>query len=91
MAQILVLLPALTACSDCGVQQRDSLDPLGFAIRIQPIVERIKAEVPGLILNLFDDGTPMGSVDDLATTLNITEPDGPAVGTFFNIQVTLHD
>ena len=83
VAQIQVLLPALTACSDCVVKQRDSLDPLSFAIRIQPIVERIKAEVPGLILNMFDYGTPMGSVDDLATALNITEPDGPAVGTFF--------
>ena len=70
----------------CGVQQGDPLGPLGFAITLQPIVERIKAEVPGLILNSWylDDGTLMGSAEDLAKALNIIESDGPAVGLVLN-------
>ena len=68
------------------MQQGDPLGPLGFAITLQPIVERIKAEVPGLILNSWylDDGTLMGSAEDLAKALNIIESDGPAVGLVLN-------
>ena len=75
-----------TILSCCGVQQGDPLGPLGFAITLQPIVERIKAEVPGLILNSWylDDGTLMGSAEDLAKALNIIESDGPAVGLVLN-------
>ena len=75
-----------TILSCCGVQQGDPLGHLGFAITLQPIVERIKAEVPGLILNSWyvDDGTLMGSAEDLAKALNIIESDGPAVGLVLN-------
>ena len=46
------------------------------------MVERIRAEVPGLTLNAWylDDGTLMGSPEDLAAALNIIEEDGPSVG-----------
>lgn len=34
----------------CGVQQGDPLGPLCFALTLQPIVERIKREVPSLLV-----------------------------------------
>ena len=85
-SQPLLHLGSDTILSCCGVQQGDPLGPLGFAITLQPIVERIKAEVPGLILNSWylDDGTLMGSAEDLAKALNIIESDGPAVGLVLN-------
>ena len=45
--------------SCCGVQQGDPLGPLGFSLTLHPIIERIKAEVPSLPLNVWylDDGT----------------------------------
>ena len=53
--------------SCCGVQQGDPLGPLGFALTLQPFIEKIKAEVPGLSLNAWyiDDGTLVGSPEDL--------------------------
>lgn len=38
-----------TILSRCGVQ--DPLSPLGFALSLQPIVEKIREEVPGLLIN----------------------------------------
>ena len=53
--------------SCCGVQQGDPLGPLGFALTLHPIVERIKAEVPDLLLNALylDDGMLVGFSVDL--------------------------
>ena len=72
--------------SCCGVQQGDPLGPLGFALTLHPIVERIKAEVPGLALNVWylDDGTLVGSPEDLAVALSIIEKFGPLVGLHLN-------
>ena len=67
--------------SCCGVQQGDPLGPLGFALSLHPLVEHIKAEVPGLALNAWylDDGTLVGSPEDLAAALHIVERDGPSL------------
>ena len=48
--------------SCCGVQQGDPLGPLGFALALHPIIETIKEEVPGLLINAWylDDGTLSG-------------------------------
>ena len=56
-----------TILSCCGVQQGDPLGPLCFALSLHPIIERIKEEVPGLLINAWylDDGTLCGSVRDL--------------------------
>ena len=72
--------------SRCGVQQGDPLGPLGFALTLQPIVERIKTEVPGLKINAWylDDGTLCGSPADLAAALSIVEQDGPTRGLYLN-------
>ena len=44
------------------------MGPLGFALTLQPFIEKIKAEVPGFSLNAWyiDDGTLVGSPEDLA-------------------------
>ena len=56
-----------TIKSKCGVQQGDPLGPLGFALVLQPIIEHIKREVPGLKINAWylDDGTLVSSPPDL--------------------------
>ena len=68
---------SLLSC--CGVQQGDPLGPLGFALTLQPLIERLKADVSGLNLNVWylDDGTLMGSPEDLAAALHIVESEGP--------------
>ena len=72
--------------SCCGFQQGDPLGPLGFALTLHPIVERIKAEVPDLLLNTWylDDGTLVGSSANLKAALDIIERDGPSVGLHLN-------
>ena len=68
--------------SCCGVQQGDPLGPLGFALTLQPIVQKIKAAVPRLKINAWylDDGTLCGSPCDLAAALRIVEEEGPPRG-----------
>ena len=75
-----------TILSCSGVQQGDPLGPLGFALTLHPILERIKQEVPNLLLNSWylDDGTLCGSIADLCAALAIIEEDGPARGLFLN-------
>ena len=72
--------------SCCGVQQGDPLGPLGFALALHPIIETIKEEVPGLLINAWylDDGTLSGSLSDLSRALAIIESEGPSRGLFLN-------
>ena len=85
-SQPLLHLGLDTICSCCGVQQGDLLGTLGFALTLHPVVERIKAEIPGLALNAWylDNGTLVGSPGDLAAALHIIERDGPSVGLDLN-------
>ena len=84
--QPLLLLGKGSIHSCCGVQHGDPLGPLGFALSLHPLVERIKAEAPGLALNAWylDDGTLVGSLEDLAAALHIVERDGPTLGLHLN-------
>ena len=84
--QPLLHLGSYSIRSCCGVQQGDPLGPLGFAITLQSMVERIKTEVPKLTINSWylDDGTLMGSPEDLAAALEIVETEGPALGLSLN-------
>ena len=77
--------------SCCGVQQGNPLGPLGFALKLHPLVERIQAEASALALNAWylDDGTLIGPPTDLATALNITECDGPPRGLYLNCSKSL--
>ena len=75
-----------TILSCCGVQQGDPLGPLGFALALHPIVERIKRELPTLLINVLylDNGTFCGSAEDLLKALAIIEEDGPSRGLYLN-------
>ena len=85
-AQPLLHFGNFTILSSCGVQQGDPLGPLAFALALHPIVERIKREVPSLLINAWylDDGTLVGHADDLRAALAIVEEDGPARGLRLN-------
>ena len=84
--QPLLLLGDNSIRSCCGVQQGDPLGPLGFALTLHPLVERIRAEVPSLTLNTWylDDGTLVGPPGSLATALHIVESVGPSIGLHLN-------
>ena len=77
--------------SCCGVQQGDPLGPLGFALTLHPIIERIRAEVPSLALNAWylDDGTLVGPPGVLSAALHIVESEGPSVGLHLNREKSL--
>ena len=68
-----------TIPSCCGVQQGNPLVPLCFALTLHSVIEKIKREVPDLLINVWylDDGTLCGSSDDLLKALNIIEEEGP--------------
>ena len=89
--QPLLFLGEESIRSCCGVQQGDPLGPLGFALALHPLAERIKSEVPGLSLNAWylDDGTLVGSPGDLAAALYIIERDGPTIGLQLNRKKSL--
>ena len=72
--------------SRCGVQQGDPQGPLCFALTLQPIVERIKREIPSILCNAWylDDGSLCGAPQDLAAALKIIEEDGPLRGLYLN-------
>ena len=72
--------------SCCGVQQGDPLGPLGFALTLHPLVERIQVVASSLELNAWylDDGTLVGPPSGLAAALNIVESDGPPRGLHLN-------
>ena len=81
----------LSILSCCEVQQGDPLGPLCFALTLQPIVERIKREVPSLVCNVWylDDGTLCGTPQDLDAALKIIEEEGPPRGLHLNRQKSL--
>ena len=69
--QPILLFGDYSILSCTGVQQGDPLGPLAFSILLQPIIERIQDEVPGLNLNgwYLDDGILCGSLSDLQAAL----------------------
>ena len=82
MDQPFLRLGEHTILSSCGVQQGDPLGPLGFALILQPIIEKIKEEVPNLLINAWylDDGTLCGSASDLCAALAINQSQPPPSG-----------
>ena len=85
-SQPLLIFGQETILSCCGVQQGDPLGPLGFALTLHPIVQRIRDEVSGLSLNAWylDDGTLVGSPRDLSAALNMVESEGHSIGLHLN-------
>ena len=80
--QPLLFLGDHTILSCLGVQQRDPLGPLAFALALHPLVEQIKQGVPGLWLNSWylDDGTLCGSPADISSALSLLKAGGPPRG-----------
>ena len=74
----------IRSCS--GVQQGDPQGPLGSALTLHPVVERIKCKVPNLRINAWylDDATLCGSPSELATAPKIIEEEGTPRGLFLN-------
>ena len=74
----------LSSCA--GVQQGDPLGPLCFALSLHPLVEKIQATVPDLLLNVWylDDGTLCGPPNSLSAAFSIIESFGPPLGLFLN-------
>jgi len=58
----------------------------GFILTLQPLLEKLKAFVSDLSLNVryLDDGTLMVSTEDLAVALCIVKEEGPALGLQLN-------
>ena len=75
-------LPILSCCGAQG----DPLGPLGFALVLHSVIEKIKESVPGLLINVWflDDGTLCGTEQELAIALSIIELEGPPRGLFLN-------
>ena len=90
-SQPFLLLDDKIIKSCCGVQQGDPLGPLGFSLVLQPIIQKIRNQVPNLKVNAWylDDGTLCGSPADLAQALDIIESEGPSCGLHLKIS-SLH-
>jgi hypothetical protein len=76
---------AMTSCT--GVRQGDPLGPLLFCLALAPIMRKIQDECPSLDLMTFylDDGTFIGSREELLRALAILQTDGAAVGLSLNL------
>ena len=72
--------------SSCGVQQGDPLGPLCCTLTLHPVIEQIKREITGLLVNAWylDDGTLCGSNRDFYSALTIIESQGPSRGLLLN-------
>ena len=72
--------------SSSGAQQGDPLASLLFALTLHPLLLRIKDEHPNLLLHVFflDDGTFIGTMDDLQSVFDILSKAGPEIGLLLN-------
>ncbi len=83
---LLLASHSLLSCS--GVQQGDPLGPLGFALTLQPIIltafNRKCLAWRALNAWYLDDGTLVGSPNDLLSALAIIKREGPRIGLHLN-------
>jgi hypothetical protein len=80
--QAVLRLGKHTLLSCRGVQQGDPLGPLLFSLCLQPLLIRIQEDVPGLQLHAWylDDGTFVGTQDQLSRVVDLLESEGPSLG-----------
>ena len=78
--QLILLLNNQLILGCSGFHQGDPLGLLGFSLALHPIVNKIKEQVPGLVINAWylDDGTLCGSPVHLARALSIIESGCPS-------------
>jgi hypothetical protein len=71
-----------------GVQQGDPLGPFLFSLVLQELLFKIRNNFPNLILNLWylDDGSLVGSNDDLLQILKLIDSEGAALGLQLNLK-----
>ena len=72
--------------SSTGPQQGDPLSSLLFSLVLQPLIHRINEASPSLLLNgwILDDGTIIGTKEELQRTFDILATLGPAFGLHLN-------
>jgi hypothetical protein len=65
-----------------GLHQGDPLASLLFALGLQPVLKKLQEEVPRLLANIWflDDGTLVGSHEDLSHALHLIQQEGPQQG-----------
>ena len=68
--------------SSTGLHQGDPLAPLLFAVSTFPLAEKIKSEVPDILLHLWflDDGNLMAPLSALQRAYDIVEAESPSLG-----------
>ena len=77
-----LLFGSTSISSQLGFHQGDPLAALLFCLVLQPLVNLIEERAPGLACNAWflDDGTLVGKVEDLCTTVDILMQEGPSKG-----------
>ena len=77
--------------SNSGVQQGDPLGPLLFSLVLQIVIKIIKERWPNLEINAWylDDGTLVGTKEDLLQILTFLKSEGPNYGLFLNTTKTI--
>ena len=71
------LIPSAT-----GLQQGDALASFLFSLALHPVIKRVELEVPTLALHAWflDDGTAVGSKEELQAMITIVEREGASRG-----------
>ena len=79
--------------SQVGFHQGDPLASLLFALVLHPIILQIEAEVPTLDLNAWylDDGTLVGTEEELCKVVDILQGEGPQRGLILSTSLTTPD
>jgi hypothetical protein len=76
--------------STAGTQQGGPESPLGFSLVLNKLIREIKARIAGLKLNVWylDDGTLMGTHEELRQAIEIIQQMGPELGLHINLNKT---
>ena len=85
-----LLFGSETLLSQCGFHQGDPLAALLFSLVLQSLVNLIKERVPSLMLNAWylDDGTLIGTVEELQAVVDMVKVEGPSKGLILSTAAT---